>query len=419
MGWNFVSEPPAAATSRVHGESLPLIPDAAVGESDIRTSDGLAGSSAGTVVDYLHRMADSHLSTYGVPMESSVLKTTMRKLLLLESLVFEDSRTIALYNDPAYWESVVGGRLHVGRTALPIVGRTSTQQPLPISQLSDDGYTILRNGAISTSDRVVFDNLATGIAALLKAGWPPTFLLVYDEVWQLLAQAADTFNPILGEDCWLEPDINVWALRPEPIDARTEAGYHGYIGQNFGKSHRDMRFDQCHDPVSGAFRSCNAWIPINPSGATERNGCMSVVPIEQDDFFFSPTHPSHMATGTLDIKHKGIKLIAAAGDICTWLPSAIHWGNACEVNLTEEPRISIAATFRRCNAPRSNYGDIQPSMDAASDPPRCELPIPQRDILSLSLEHRLSSVAKALLAFCHWYPGFPGLSVHRLERGAS
>jgi hypothetical protein len=40
-------------------------------------------------------------------------------------------------------------------------------------------------------------------------------------------------------------------------------------------------------------------VPLNPSGATKSNGCMSVIPIEHDDFFYSPSHPNHMATGAV------------------------------------------------------------------------------------------------------------------------
>jgi hypothetical protein len=443
MGWNFISEPPSAQSASAaiprsgaeyrRDDSDEPAGTAAV-SAKIPNEEGLPGSvasaadgsgaegppSTGTAIDYLYRMKAAHAAAHnGDPMPPATVRATMRKLLALQSLYFEDAEAVSAYGDRGYWEALAGGELHVTDTPRRVSGGTTST--VAAGELGAEGYTIIRGGAAPSGDPAIFARLNRAAGALAAAGWPPAFLLVYDEVWQVLHCAAESFASLLGDECWLEPDLNVWALRPDPpapADATT-AHPEIYIGKNFGSSHRDMRYDQCHDPDTGDFRSCNAWVPINPSGATRQNGCMSVVPITKDDFFFSPAHPNHMATAAAGLSYEPVHLVAAAGDICTWLPSCVHWGNPCQAGLAEEPRISIAATFRSNDAPRSAYGDIAPRTAAGisgdNDGPQ---PVQRRNLDQIGLSQRLSYAAKALLAFSHWYPGFPGLTADRLERGS-
>ena len=45
-----------------------------------------------------------------------------------------------------------------------------------------------------------------------------------------------------------------------------------------------MKYNMCHDVDTEKYNSLNAWVPMNPSGASAMNGAMRVIPIDYDDF---------------------------------------------------------------------------------------------------------------------------------------
>lgn len=219
--------------------------------------------------------------------------------------------------------------------------------------------------------------LVAAVRRLAAAGWPPAFLLVFDDVWTLLDGCFAVAAELLGGDVVLESDVNCWALR-------AGAPRENYVGRGFSAPHRDLAYDRCHD-ADGAPQSLSLWVPL--TAATRDNGCMRVV-----------------ARGAAD----GTALVAGAGDVCCWEPSLLHWAGACEAG--EVPRVSIGATFRRADAPASRFGG-----PSAADPSRAGPPPASRAAArDLPLATRLSYVAKALVAYAHWYPGFPGFdALHR------
>lgn len=243
----------------------------------------------------------------------------------------------------------------------------------------------------------------------------------------------------------MESDLNCWSLqrvpRPEKDTEDMNRTTTSYIGQSFNQSHRDMKYSNCHDLETEAFTSLNCWIPLNPIGATKKNGCMNVVPVEHDDFFYDYTHIYHMQTKKtlqfLDDNNKELlkdnlevlpyhrELVCKAGDICTWIPSLIHWGGNCKHDCLE-PRISIAMTFRKSDAKQSVYGNVDhksrednSEVMGTSDQEKEPKPVQREDIFKLELSQRLAYVAKSILSYAHWYPGLPGLSLQRLQRGSS
>lgn len=380
---------------------------------------------------------------HGVDMTAAQQKDNVDRMMTLQSLYFEDREALALYGDVAYWESISDGALTVTSDPTAWAAKCTTEHLLTqkspstgtgisnataaqLEQLGEAGYAVLPGA--TGSDDPVFEALERTAANLAAHGWPPGFLFVYDEMWALIANLWETYGPILGEDCWMEPDLNCWRLRaPPPAEEPAAASSDPpttYVGANFGKSHRDMTYAACHDEETEAYQSLNCWVPINPHGCDERNGCMRVIPIEHDDYYWSTGHPYHMNTAKAlsfvdDVSACAVPLPAAAGAVVTWTPSLIHWGGACAPGVAH-PRMSIAATFRKNGTKRSVYGaEREEGGDAAraeaSGPPS----IQRKDVAGVCLSRRLAYVAKGIISFAHWYPGFPGLSVARLEAGSS
>jgi hypothetical protein len=212
----------------------------------------------------------------------------------------------------------------------------------------------------------------------------------------------------------MQADMNCWALRPDPAPTH-DGARECYVGGNFGASHRDQRYSASHSPADGSPQSVNVWCAFNPSGATRCNGAMRVIPIHSDDFFFSPSHDLHMDTATSLAFDNGrahdaaVVLHAARGQTCMWSPSLIHWGGSCSHSSAHEPRSSIAVTFRSSDAPCSIFGALERT--DSTPPSGGPTPLLRHQLHNLSLQKRLAFVAKGLLAYSHWHPGFPGLTL--------
>ena len=380
------------------------------------------------------------LQKYGTPMTEAERQAVFEKMVCLQGLYFEDIESITLYSSKQYWEDISEGLLTVTldssqwkskcTTFESLKATTEPTKPIesataPKARLNSQGYVVLP-GAIAPTHSI-FSALKTTARRLTELGWPPAFLFLYDEVWELLiAPLFDVYTPLLGLDVWMESDLNCWRLKSPPPTAATRstaikgdsAPPPSYIGVNFGNSHRDMTYEACHDVATEAFHSLNCWVPINPSGATLTNGCMRVIPIEMDDYFYDSKHPYHMSTAKAlsfmeDPKQCTVTLPALPGAVVTWTPSLVHWGGCCEAG-EEDPRMSIAATFRKSGTKRSVYGEEKENEKEkeSNGPP----PIQLKDMGDVCFSRRLSYVAKSIISFAHWYPGLPGLSVERLQK---
>jgi hypothetical protein len=236
---------------------------------------------------------------------------------------------------------------------------------------------------------------------------------VFNAAWQLLEEHwAGPATAALGEGSFMEADMNCWALRREPQEGAASA----YVGANFGVSHRDQAFSACHCKDTGAPTSVNLWTPFNASGAMADNGAMRVLPSCADDFFFSPEHPLHFETAAslaVEGAREAVRVLqCGAGAACLWSPALVHWGGGCAFGAAGEPRESLAVTFRGARAPRSQFGAAS-SISGGGGEPGSSGPEPMlRSALdSLSLPKRLAYVAKGLLSYSHWHPGFPGVAL--------
>ena len=393
---------------------------------------------------------------------------TLEMLLQLQTLYFGDHEVLSKYYCCSdYWNELAGGQLtccrdFVDEDASDANGGQQKNEGTYDKNINDDehcnvptkldnklleiittkGFHVLPAPSSPSSQHVgeekhtqqkVISSTAFSntLKALSSAGWPPQFLLMYDETWQLLR---DTIHSIIvGQDdsCgWednviVESDINVWSLKTNQAPGT-------YIGGNFIAPHRDMTFDACHDD-NEVPTSLSVWIPLNPCGATKTNGCMRIIPIEHDDFFYSPLHPhhsmnSHYNNDGYDDDDDIIteKLIVKQFGCATWDPSCIHWGGSYEEKsdndgnddiIIEEPRSSLAFTIRvgRKAANFETFASRIPTdgNDIKDDDDKVEiretgpLACTVREVGKGGVPRRLQVVAKSLLSYSHHFPGFP------------
>jgi hypothetical protein len=369
----------------------------------------------------------------GEPMPHSMVKHAVTQMFALQSLLFEDaideSDALPKLYDVEYWHTLVpesstdpdglciallsrvkednGNNVASVSTLTPSSSVVSDDNAVVRSLLREEGYCILppANVAASTAVSKLCKELVRIQTSLQAEGLPPQFIYVYNAPWQLLAEHwTGPATAALGEDSILEADMNCWVLRRMSTTSTVEVPY---IGANFAASHRDQIYSACHDD-DGECTSVNLWTPYNVGGATSDNGAMRVLPCTSDDFFYCPDHPLHLQTSA-SLESEGaaeavVTLTCASGDACLWSPSLIHWGGSCNADATDEPRQSLAATFRSASAPRSQFGGGDNSTAGPG-------PMILADLNDLTLQRRLAYVAKGLLAYSHHFPGFPGLTL--------
>jgi len=372
----------------------------------------------------LRRQQEQYLKIHGIPMSDELLTKTRDVIFFFQDLYFEEADS-STYPDRHFWERISTG-LHISEDLTDQLCKLREQRPpepidaAQVLQLRERGFAVLdavhlqQGGAAPKAESAaVLSALEQTIYNLRAEGWPPSFIFLYDELWlHVIDPLFDVFEELLDDGCFMEPDLNCWCLR-----APAEVNAAGHVGANFGASHRDMTYSACHNDKEES-TSLNAWVSINSTGATSNNGCMHAIPIEHDDYFYSPRHPFHTDTeralGFLeDVPSKQILMQSPPGAVCTWTPSLIHWGGECKAG-EPDPRISVGATFRNKAAAQSAFGSTA-AVSFRSGPP----PMVRRDIGTIALSRRLSYAAKALLSYSHWYPGFPGLSLEQCRRAPS
>ncbi|KAL7549764.1 hypothetical protein ACHAWF_013029 [Thalassiosira exigua] len=378
----------------------------------------------------LLRQHEAYKRRHGVPMPPAEVAHMNETIFALQSMYYEDppgpgsDLTRTALNSIEWWRETFPSHRFGSEELREALAQASRDRKEGEATGVDHNGRDRREGAIESlceqgffigevpSPRIVAlcAALADALAELERARLPPNFVFVFNEAWLLLdehwsAAAAD----ILGPDCIMEADMNVWALRSP------EKGSAPYIGANFGASHRDQTYSACHSD-DGTPTSVNFWSPLNPSGATADNGAMRVLPVPYDEYFFSPGDPVHMNTKvSLDgAPESAVDILeCSSGTACVWSPALVHWGGNCEANLDVEPRASMAVTFRSKSAPPSVFGTpgAGGGVSPASGPP----PLARGDLHDLTLARRLAYVAKGVLAFSHWHPGFPGINLTKEE----
>ena len=172
------------------------------------------------------RQKASFLKLHGIPMSDLILKHTVTQLIELQSLYFEDGTSCDLTN-PLFWERLCP-QLHVGVLSLSALLAEGEECRLPDTaneaheisllkpRLAVNGFTVVPARLRHEDEGAALNvSLCLGLDQLALAGIPPAFILVYDEAWAVVdSQWGRVAEQLLdGEECVMEPDINVWHLR--------------------------------------------------------------------------------------------------------------------------------------------------------------------------------------------------------------
>ena len=261
----------------------------------------------------------------------------------------------------------------------------------------------------------VLGALRAAAGTLRAAGWPPAFVFMLDEAWELLDRLFEPMEAILGEGCRMDPSVFCWIAATPPALNETATAGRGATsgptkptvasespapGANFGVPHRDFTCLQSLRQSDGAPLVLSLWLPLNDVNVD--NGCMMVLPRPLDRHFFKRFAYAHMrpalpagedadAGAPTEVR---FELAAArplaplrAGSIAAWVGNLVHWGTCCLPTEGLAARASVGFNFLAAGERLQSTAPLLARADAAL----------------LSLDERLAIVARSLLAYSPWY----------------
>src|SRR5262245_30521200 len=183
--------------------------------------------------------------------------------------------------------------------------------------------------------------IADAARTVVEHGFPAPFVLVYDQVWQVLSRLESLISPILGACYDMTLDVWVYYIRgvnEDRAESKEDSGW---------SPHRDGK------PVISTLRGdgrpqlLNVWIPFTDT--TVKHSCMHVLPTHLD-----PNYPDNLQEWSVPRKSlQDIRALPAeAGSVLGWNEYALHWGSKSS-RWADGPRISLTARFQRSDLDES------------------------------------------------------------------
>ncbi|KAF6257515.1 hypothetical protein COO60DRAFT_1223221 [Scenedesmus sp. NREL 46B-D3] len=172
------------------------------------------------------------------------------------------------------------------------------------------------------------------VVSLIRHGWPPSLLVVYDEAWALVQQASALMADATGGNR-VNMDILAWYVDP----SRGDAGF---------SPHRDRQPDDTPATFrpDGSAMYATLWLPL--TDASPENSCLYVIPRFADPGYFEgdadgddAADPLTVALPTKTAYQHVRALPSPAGSACIFTHRTIHWGSQGRRGCPT-PRISIS-----------------------------------------------------------------------------
>jgi len=224
--------------------------------------------------------------------------------------------------DVSYWKKI---NPHLNVRDRPVFSQVLD---IDTERLNDISDRIHHDGYIHQDplfDQAVIEPLRKGVEKLVELGWPPAFIYVYDEAWDLFQKLEGMLSHFLGDDFGLLPHFWAWH-----IDKDGQGGTSGWP-PHLDYSGECAFFDDY-------LISLSLWIPL--SDATPENGCMSILPLSRQKTYEKPV------TEVSDILLQDVRsLPAKAGSVLGWRQDLWHWSGRSS-KYAKEPRISLSLEFQ-------------------------------------------------------------------------
>jgi hypothetical protein len=187
------------------------------------------------------------------------------------------------------------------------------------------------------------------VRSVVGHGFPAPFVLVYDQVWQMLSRLENLLLPVLGAFYYMTLDVWIYYVRgvkEDRAEAKEDSGW---------SPHRDGK--PVIDTLRGDGRPqlLNVWIPLTDT--TVEHSCIYVLPTHLD-----PNYPDNLQEYSVPRKSlQDIRALPAeAGAVLGWNEYTLHWGSRSS-RWADAPRISLAARFQSRDLDGSNLLTLNPN----------------------------------------------------------
>jgi len=235
--------------------------------------------------------------------------------------------------DIEFWRSICP-QLSISESLLASHSKSYAVSPSDVQkvgrQVLEEGYFQVGPVVPRHETRLLTDAVRT----VVDHGFPASFVLVYDQVWQMLSRLDQLLSPILGAPYDMTLDVWLYYIRSvneNPAESKEDSGW---------SPHRDG--EQVISTLRGDGRPqlLNVWIPFTDT--TVMHSCMYVLPTHLD-----PNYPSNLKEYSVPRKSlQDIRALPAeAGSVLGWNEYALHWGSRSS-RWADGPRISLTARFQ-------------------------------------------------------------------------
>lgn len=202
-------------------------------------------------------------------------------------------------------------------------------------RLVEDGYVLVDK---ILEEQHLTAKLKDAITALHKRGYPATFVLLYDETWELARLALETLSDATHASNVFNYDILAWFINP----CENKAGF---------SPHRDRQPDNVKSSfhADGQAKYVTMWMAL--SNATPENSCLYVIPKPNDpgytegdsDGSGKDDDPMWRALPSKESFQNIRALPRQAGQSLLFTHRILHWGSRGNPNsLKNEPRVAIS-----------------------------------------------------------------------------
>lgn len=211
--------------------------------------------------------------------------------------------------------------------------------------LIEDGYSkIAQRGAVVSQEIVA--QLNAGIVNLVRAGWPATFIIIYDEAWEAIEGMQTMIDAATHRKNRCIYDIVAWH-----VDAESgQAGFSPHRDRQpedwmpRGLS-RDVR-STFSSKIDGRVAKYNTvWLAV--SEASAENSCLNFLPQRYDPGYLNGDLPDEdpmlRAFGVGKEVFQQIRSVPLPAGGCTFhTHRIIHWGSAAKAQRPGTERVPVA-----------------------------------------------------------------------------
>ena len=134
----------------------------------------------------------------------------------VDSSLVAGAHSLDAFESSSYWLKIcphlsIGGTLP-GDICAVVDDKRRDVAARSKAEFVHDGFFLLNRATLGCSDDEVFQ-LALGIVQLIKFGWPPTFIYMYDEAWTVVERARQFLGLATGGSRFIG-DVYAWYVDP-------------------------------------------------------------------------------------------------------------------------------------------------------------------------------------------------------------